>query len=99
MATEMPTRDWTGVRERCSMHPKRKVKPGRLLCATCCKAIDRIRAEFYGVETKQVFVTGGRSEKKKPKKSEPTCCYVGCYEPRNPGEPYCHIHENEEVEE
>ena len=59
--------------------------------------MDKIREELFGGDYRARFSQGG-GEHTKPKRQKlgPTCCFVGCYEPRDPGTPFCFGHQGHE---
>lgn len=83
--------------------------PDHYLCAEHLKEILQIKEEIDGgnlflrrsdnsdreISSGHGFTNADRGSGtgiKSPR--TPTCCHVGCYEPRVPPNPYCYIHEN-----
>lgn len=73
---------------------------GRYVCSKHGEIMDRIREEIYGIDPRARFTQGGvnveASARRRRQKLGPTCCYVGCYEPRDPPTPFCLVHQGNE---
>ena len=71
--------------------------PDRLVCKDHAKIMDKIREELFGGDYRARFSQGSaEAPKKRRQKLGPTCCFVGCYEPRDPGTPFCFSHQGNE---
>lgn len=77
---------------------------GSLFCAEHAAPLARVRAEF-DIDRKAMAKTGGDPQARKRLREQPrakmgpTCCRVGCFEPRRPGESFCIVCQAEGWEE